>query len=201
MPFAYSSFLLNLKTRLRADIAPAVIANIDDTSFKTWANEKTGEVIYLLKDSKRFELVDLITYNATLSFTAGTAGVPSQAGSAVLALRVDASNTEVKILSPEEFSKFDSSNFMSTPTKRFPVGMIAKSSIYVKPTAIDSGTNFTVGKLDYIDIHGDVTNGINFRQLGYQILIELVAQQAFTFLEEFELVKLSADKVAELVAV
>ena len=201
MAMTYTTLKTRLKTRLRADLAVPAVANLNDASIATWANEKSTEVIYLLKDKNPYELQALTTYNATLTFNAGMAPLSGSGGTIPLALRVDTSLTKVKLLSSaDEFAAFDGSNFMNTPTARFPVGFFSKTNVYVKPTAIDSGSDFTSGRWDYIDQPPEIAaNGTFYGRLGDQILLELIAQQYFIFLEEFELANLSQNKINELI--
>ena len=139
----------------------------------------------ILKDPVHYP--DLVVPNTTVTFATEsgdrTASLPSDAAMFVVAGKypalivtgASASNRKARILySAEDFRRYDSSNFILTPTEDRPIAWIG-DKIRVLPTTLTSG------KLDYIKVHPtiDGSNGTKFSELGDEILILFVVAEYY----------------------
>jgi hypothetical protein len=138
-----SQLKTRVKRRIRADLATPVVNDLHDHTIVGWANEFTGDVIHALKDSVYFPT--LVETDKSLTFSSGSVALPSDFEYPV-SLKVDAdyqnnagttvnvSERSVRLLDDQkQFDTYDSVNFIVTPTKKRPVGLIT-DKIYIKPT-------------------------------------------------------------------
>ena len=134
-----------VKTKIRADMGTPTISDLHDTSIATWANEKSAEVIQMLKDTIHFK--GLVVIGTSLSITTGSdyayASFPSDYQK-VLAIVVGSSDRKSRLTYDAAwFRRLDSANFVLTPTTDRPVSLIA-DKVYIKPCTLSSG------KIDYV---------------------------------------------------
>jgi len=182
---------LRVKTQLRAEMSTPSLNNLDDDSIKQWANEEVYNAIILLGDPLHFPALNVI--DQSLTFSSGSATLPSnfwlpksdakkeQYLKSLVSLKVTANSVTKRrttLLTPVEFARQDSSNFVLTPTVVFPVGMIA-DKVYVKPTTI------TQGYLDYVKTHQTISDslGTQIDKKGDNILVRLVMARYYEFRE------------------
>ena len=168
-----------------------VLNDLDDASIAQWANEEVYNAIILLGDSLHFPSLNQI--DKSLTFISGSVALPDdfwfpktekQQKKFVedfISLKVDANDVDkrrVALLSPVEFARQDSSNFVLTPTTIFPAGMIA-DKVYIKPTTI------TQGYLDYITTHQIINDsaGTELDELGDNVLFRLVMARFYEYRE------------------
>jgi len=172
MSMTLTTLRTRVKTRIRADLATPTVADLHDTSITTWANEKKAEVIHLLKDAIHFP--SLMVRGTALTFSSGQASFPSDYEIAQ-SVRVGSSDRRCRLFwDPDPFNRFDSSNFVVTPSSDRPLALIA-DKIYIKPTS------FTSGKLDYAKKHPDIASDQDtlFDELGDNVLVELIVSEYF----------------------
>jgi len=182
---------LRVKTQLRAEMGTPALNNLHDDSIKQWANEEVYNVIIMLGDPQHFPSLNAI--DTSLTFSSGKADLPSDFWlpkneaktekyiEDFISLKVTANSVtkrNVVLLSPGEFARQDSSNFVLTPTTIFPAGMIA-DQVYIKPTSI------TAGYLDFITTHQTISDslGTEFDELGDNVLVRLVMARFYEFRE------------------
>jgi len=177
-----------VKTQLRAEMSTPSVSDLDDNSIEQWGDEELINVILILKDSRHFPA--LVSIDHSLTFTSGSVALPSdfwwpksanqqESMKDLLSLKVTANavtKRRATPLTPSEFAGFDSSNFVLTPSTKFPVWMIA-DQIYVKPTTI------TAGYLDYIVEHQAISSGTQFDAVGDNVLVQLVMARYYDFRE------------------
>jgi len=180
MSISRATIYTRVKTRIRADLATPLVDDLHDNSINTWAQEKCAQVIELLDHNVHFP--SLFVPSESLTFTTSNtdrrANLPSTYQRPV-ALRVtgtSASNRKTRILeTSEDFRRFDSSNFLLTPTENRPIAFIG-SHVFVLPTTL------TTGRFDYIKAHPtiDGSNGTVFDELGDEMLILFIVSEYFS---------------------
>jgi hypothetical protein len=136
----------------------------------------------------------LIARDTALVFASGYASLPT---AYLTALSVRATTTSPAVtdrycrllFDDDEFSRWDSSNFVYTPNQERPIALAA-DKIYIKPTAL------TAGKIDYIKTHPTfgASQATVFSPTGDNVLIELVLYNYYNFIEEFDLASLHLNK-------
>jgi len=198
---------LRVKTQLRAEMGTPALNNLHDDSIKQWANEEVYNAIILLGNPLHFPELNVIDQSVT--FSSGSATLPSDFWfpkseskqqsyiKDLVSLKVTANSVtyrRVVLLTPAEFARQDSSNFVLTPTTIFPAGMIA-DKVYIKPTSI------TAGFLDYIQTHQTISDslGTQLDEHGDNVLVRLVMARFYEF-REFPDLQANALKVAENLA-
>lgn len=174
-------------SRLAAELASPVYTPVNEDNIILWINEKLDEVPRIVKDSSVFH--QLLVYNSDLTISGGSVNLPSDFNIHE-AVRFGTKNAII-LESLESFSKWDSGNFVMTPSLLFPVAVIVSNAIKVKPTTITSG------KLDYVKKHPTVDsgNGTLFNQRGDNVLIQLVLSMVYQSLEKPELAKLALEQI------
>jgi len=185
------------KTRVRADLAAASLAvsDIHDDSITQWANEETATVIHALKEPY-LHFLELIVPDGAITFSSGSSAYPSANHQRTISVKVTSSYLDKDgdtitltdrrarlTYDNDEFNRFDSSNFLTTPTGKRPMVLVA-NKLYVKPTTI------TAGKITYIDSHPLITGDQDtvFDDVGDNLLILLIIRRYYQFIEEEGLV-------------
>ena len=185
-----AELVIRVQTQIRAELAAASldVSDLHDDSIEQWGDEELINVILILKDSRHFP--ELVTIDGSLTFTSGSADLPDdfwwpktakqqESMYDLLSLKVtanDVTKRHTSLVSPAEFARFDSSNFVLTPSNKFPVGMIA-DKVYIKPTDI------TAGYFDYINTHQAIEDGTQFDAVGDNVLVALVMARYYEYLE------------------
>jgi len=183
-----AEILTRVKTQIRAEMGTPSVSDLHATTISQWATEELYNVILILKDSRHFP--SLVAIDTSLTFTSGSAALPSgfwwpstvkqQEGMKdLLTLKVTANSVTKRytpLLTPDEYARLDSSNFVLTPSTKFPIGMIA-DKVYVKPTTI------TAGYIDYITTHQAIASGTEFDEVGDNVLISLILARYYEYRE------------------
>ena len=181
MPIAIAAIRTRVRTRWAANLATPAYAPIHETSITTWADEAAATIIHKIDP---VHLQALHTIDETISLTAGSGNLPSDF-ERHLAVKcvVGSNNIKAQVyLDPEEFARWDSGNFIMTPTTRKPVALIAGGTLKAKPTSI------TTAYLDYLKAHPAIaSNNTLFDAFGDEVLINLIVAKGYGFLEEYEL--------------
>jgi len=170
-----------VKTRIRQDLATPAINDLDDASIVTWAQEKCAQVIALLRDPVHFPT--LLVSNVSVTFATEssdrTAAFPTTyTYERTHALRVTGASASGRkarlIFNADDFRRYDSSNFILTPTEARPIAYIA-DKLRVLPITLTSG------KLDYVRAHPAITGaaGTLFDELGDEILVLFVVAEYY----------------------
>ena len=191
MAIAYTEIRQRVQRRIRADLATASLAvnDLHTDAIDGWANEFTADVVNILQDPMHFP--SLLVVDGALTFASGSVAFPSLYQRHV-ALKVtstysDKDGSTVTLTdrqaqiftAPEQFARYDSSNFVLTPTGRRPLALIA-DKVYVKPTGI------TAGKFTYIKSHPTLSASQDtvFDDTGDNLLVLLILKAYYTYLED-----------------
>ncbi len=177
--------LAGLKTQVLSKLEPLTSAPtynaIHDDQWQRWANEKIPVVISALLKAQRLDaLQKLLTPDTSITLTSGIGTLPSDFF-LKSSLTIGTSRLQVLLLNePDDFWRWDSSNFITTPRSERPIGIIMNDKVYVKPTTL-SGPAY----LTYIKNHPALTGSqvTLFNEEGDEPFIELVFQQALDALE------------------
>ena len=196
-----AELIIRVQTQIRAELPAASlsVSDLDDDSIEQWGDEELINVILILKDPKHFP--ELVAIDESLTFSSGSASLPedfwwpkltSQQNDLynLLSLKVTANSVtkrHASLVLPAEFARFDSSNFVLTPSDKFPVATIA-DKVYIKPTDI------TAGYLDYITTHQAISSGTQFDAVGDNVLVALVMARYYEYRELPELQALAYGK-------
>lgn len=179
-----SMSLANLKLAVYSRLDPygstPAYTAVNEDNITRWANEKTSEVIKVL-DKTQYQA--LIEHNSSLSFTLSgldrIADVPTDYLLPV-SLRAGSSSRLCHIFDdPNDYNRWDSSNFIFTPTANKPIAKIQDNTVFVRPTTITSGL------LDYVKQHPTLSAGQDtvFSSIGDNVLIDLIVKEAMKILE------------------
>lgn len=183
MATSLATLQTRVKTRIRADLATPKVDNLDDTSIKTWANEKTSVVVHILQRPEHFQALHVI--EKSIAISSGSGNLPSdyELATAVFVKTTNLAKRKARLLDVPDIELFDESNFITTPTETFPIAYVANGKLYVKPSSI------TQAYLNYIKKHPtiDNSNGTVWDELADQVLLELIMAEYYSFLEEFDL--------------
>lgn len=182
MALTQAQLYTRFKTHLRAESATPTPVDINDASITEFANGRTGDVIKLIKDSVHFPSLQNI--DTSLTFASGYATLPADYMLAT-ALKVTTTSPVVSkkdcrlTFDHTEFARWDSSNFLLTPSQERPVALVA-DKVYIKPTTL------TTGYFDYIEKHPTIsgTQGTVFDDIGDSVLIDLILADYYGFIEE-----------------
>lgn len=172
-----------MKTRVRADEAAPSLADLNDASITQWANEETSNVIDQLKDAQHFP--SLTVRQTSLTFSSGSASLPTSY-QRYISVTVTANSVTYKrcriFENHDEFNRYDSSNFILTPTTELPIVLMA-DKVYVRPSSI------TAGKIDYIKSHPTISASQDtvFDDTADNLLLSRIAYRYYMFIEEFDL--------------
>lgn len=164
-------------SRLAADAAAPDYTAIHEDNITRWANEKTTEVIKALPPVN-FQALVVIAH--ALTFAAGKASLPSDF---VMPISVSIGSNDKRAFiytDPEDYARWDSGNFVFTPTSSKPIALVANTYVYIKPS-----TGITAGKLDYVKKHPTLAalQDTVFNSIGDNLLIDLVTQEAKNYLQ------------------
>ena len=189
MSLSLANFRIAIKTKIRADLAVPVINDLDDAAITQWGNEHAHTVMQmqyqaLLEGGNEADLAnvfeELITYNQAVTFTTGSvarpAGIFSLSSAVVTADSITDKNARIVTL--KEFRRWDSRNFVLTPTVELPLITLADATIKVKPTSI------TAGKIDFIADHASIASGVLLNAIGQSALIYMVMAEYYEFIGE-----------------
>jgi len=169
---------LDVYSRLAADMATPAYADIHEDNITKWADNLIPLVTTILDPSN---FPSLIKYGGSVALTAGSGNVPSDYQKALTVRATFAAGTYSTMLGDtEEFNRWDSSNFILTPTTRRPVSVIVDGTVKVKPTSA------TYALIDYIKTHPALSGSQDtlFNDIGDFTLVQLITARAFYFLEE-----------------
>ena len=190
MSLSIANFRIALKTKIRADIATPAIDDLHDNSITQWGNEHVHTVMHmqyqaLLAAQEEADIAnvfeELITYNQSVTYTAGSVTRPSgifSLSSAVVT--ADGLTKNARIVDIKEFRRHDSRNFVLTPSVELPMVTLAGSTIKVIPTSI------TAGRIDSIKDHPSIAGGILLNAIGQSALIYMVMKEYYEFIGQLE---------------
>lgn len=184
MSITLANFKLAVYSRLAADEASPAYAALNEGNITRWANEKISRVVNTLEDNIHYQA--LIVKGSALVISSGYASLPADfllgQNRKDLALVLGSADKHAEIyLVPDDFDRWDSSTWLTTPTTDFPVGLIANGRIYVKPTSYASG------KLDYVKkpTFSSASDTTGLSDLADDLLINEVVKEAKTWLENY----------------
>jgi hypothetical protein len=194
MSISISTIRTKVFTRLAAELAVPLYSKINNASITTWADELTALVTqYLLKQGNHGEIQQFKVIGTVITITAGQGNLPAgyeQHLGAKVSVDGNYKNLHKLFDDPVDFARWDSSNFILTPTNRKPVGLIASNKIYIKPTSI------VVAYLDYLKIHPTLaSNNTLYGEIGDTILVGLIVARCFDFLELHDLANIARNEV------
>ena len=187
MSISISTIRTRVFSRLAADLSSPTYSQIHNNNITTWANELTAIVSRKLAEmGVSGELQGLITIGSSIALNASGIGtLPSDYETHTNGKVLVSGNRKSLFRlydDPAKFAKWDSSNFVVTPTTRKPVALIANGQIRVKPTTI------TTAYLDYVIQHPTLaSNNTKYGKMGDAMLVGVIAGRCFDFLEEPDL--------------
>jgi hypothetical protein len=187
MAISISTLRTRVFSRLAADLASPTYSEIDNANITIWANELTSLVTEkLAKMDAKDELQALVTIGTSVALSASGVGSLPSGFAVAMAVKVDISGTRKSVFrlyyDPAKFAKWDSSNFILTPTNRKPVALIAGNNVRIKPTSISTAY------VDWAKEHPDLASNSTLYQInGDRMLVGLVAARCYDFLEEPDL--------------
>ena len=174
------------------------VNDIHDDSIDGFAQKRTADVINIIaypelpeeeRNARAVEhFPELIVTDGSLTFSSGSASIPSTCVTP-LTLKVTTTSPSVTkkyarlLMDPDEFARWDSSNFVYTPNQERPVALYS-DKVYIKPSTL------TAGYLDYVKEHPAISGGTKFSPKGDNILIHLILSDYYTFIEEYDLANL-----------
>lgn len=189
MAISISTIRTRVFSRLAADLASPTYSQIHNNNITIWANELTAEVTKKLAEmSADGELQALTTIGTSIALSGAGIGSLPATFAAALTVKVLVGTTQKSVFrlyqDPAKFAKWDSSNFVLTPTTRKPVALVANGNLRIKPTSINTAY------LDFAIQHPDLaSNNTKYQINGDAMLIGLIAARCFDFLEETELAR------------
>lgn len=171
--------------RLAADMATPSYSKINSNNITEFANDRLAKIVHFLASSKLVgDLQALVEMSDSIALSAAGVGALASDFEYHLAVKIDTARTRAKVyLDPDKFAKWDSSNFILTPTSRKPIALIAGGNVRVKP--ISSSTAY----VDYAKTHPTLgaAQDTEFSAYADGLLVILVYSDCLAFLEEFEL--------------
>lgn len=182
MSLTISQIRTRVYTKLAAELATPSYEDIHNDSITTWADQAASIVIHTLPP-ENFPRLRVIDYSVTLS--GGNGSITAINVELPLAVKVGTSKLATEMYQdPDDFNRWDSRNFILTPTTRQPVSLVANGRIYVKPTS------YTQAYFDYLNKQpGLASNSTYFNSAGDEMLVNIVSSMAFGYLEEYDLQK------------
>jgi len=182
MSITISTIRSRVLTKLAAELSSPSYEDIHQNSIDTWADEAAAMVIHNLPEEhlSRLKVVDQV-----VNLSSGSGSITSYNVERPIAVKVGSSKINTNMyLDPADFNRWDSSNFILTPTTRAPVSLVANGNIYVKPTS------YSIAYFDYFRQQpGLASNSTYFSSAGDTMLVNIVASMAFGYLEEYDLEK------------
>jgi hypothetical protein len=182
MSMTLANIKLAVYSRLNPEGGTPAYTALNEGNITRWAQEKCSEVIRTLDPSQYQALV--ITSSALTFSTSGSdarATLPtSPAIIKAVSLKVGSTSKRCVIYeNPEDYARWDSGNFVYTPTSSKPVAKIANGYVYVRPNTI------TTGVLEYVKVHPTLgaSQDTVFTPIGDNLLIELVVAEVMKSLQ------------------
>lgn len=180
-----SMTLANLKLAVYSRLAPSMgtpaYGGVAEDNITRWVNESTSDVVKALAP---VHYQALLEHNTSLTLTeSGLDRVASLPADYMMpiSLRVGSSYKRCHIFEdPDDYNRWDSSNFIYTPSSSKPISKIMDGMVFVRPV-----TGITQGLLDYVKEHPTISDSqpTVFSDIGDKLLIDLVVDRAMKTLE------------------
>ena len=192
-------------TRLAADMAVPAYSKIDSATITTFANSFTNKIVWHFinlfqksQDPKALAPIQglqKLSAAVTLAVGTGIGTLPADAEFVTSVLVLPTVNTvrRAKLYyHADDFERWDSSNFVLTPSSKMIVALISNDTIRVRPLATATPT-FATAYIDYIKTHPTMSagQGTEFSAGADTILVALILSKIYDFLEEPELSKMA----------